>query len=389
MASKLSNKQKIRSFLMISFGGASLFTGMSIFQGNEKFYDQVVMRLIKSIDPEIAHKMAVTAAKWEIIPKQKTPDPVTLKQNVWGLEFNNPLGMAAGFDKQAEAVRGLIKSGFGFVEIGSVTPIPQVGNPKPRVFRLSEDKAVINRYGFNSDGHEIVRSRIAMLKQDPNFHGIVGVNLGKNKTSTDPVNDYVEGLKKFNDIADYLVINVSSPNTEGLRDLQAKKHLEVLLTEVNTVRNSINSKVPLLLKLAPDLTQTEKKDIVDVIQKKKCKVDGLILSNTTIKRENLKDPYKNEKGGLSGAPLTDLSTSFIADMFKLTEGKIPIIGVGGIFSGQDAFDKINAGASLIQIYTSYTYHGPPVVQKIKRELNDLLESNGYSSVADAVGKGNN
>lgn len=267
-----------------------------------------------------------------------------------------------------------------------MTPNPQPGNPKPRVFRLVDDDAIINRYGFNSDGHETVWKHLKELREDPTFHGIIGVNLGKNKTSEDAAEDYIQGIKKFSDVADYLVINVSSPNTTGLRNLQNKKNLEDLLSKVNDVRKQMEKKPPLLLKLAPDLSKEEQRDIAEIVRKSKCKVDGLVLSNTTISREHLIDSKKNEIGGLSGAPLTDMSTAMISEMYKETKGKIPIIGVGGIFSGQDAYEKIKAGASLVQIYTSYAYHGPPIVSKIRRELNDLLKANGHPSVADAVGK---
>lgn len=267
-----------------------------------------------------------------------------------------------------------------------MTPKPQPGNPKPRVFRLSNDNAVINRYGFNSDGHETVWKRIKELKADPAFDGVIGVNLGKNKTSEDPAADYIEGVRKFSDVADYLVINVSSPNTQGLRNLQNRKNLEDLLSKVNEARKSLERRPPLLLKLAPDLSNEERQDVAEVIAKQNCRVDGLVLSNTTVSRENLTDPKKDETGGLSGAPLTDLSTAMISDMYKRTKGKVPIIGAGGIFSGEDAYAKIKAGASLVQIYTSYALQGPPVVSKIKRELNELIRSNGHSSIADAVGK---
>lgn len=386
MARKLTSKDKLKSLLAVTVSGVSLFTGINIYQGNEKFYNEVAMPLVRLIDPETAHNLAVKIIKFGFSPTQKTNDSSTLNTNLFGLKFNNPLGMAAGFDKQGEAVDGLSKMGFGFVEIGSVTPEPQPGNPKPRVFRLIQDNAVINRYGFNSDGHETVYKRLSNIKNNKNFHGIIGVNLGKNKTSDDPIKDYADGIKKFSDIADYFVINISSPNTVGLRNLQNKKNLEELLSSLNNLRDTMTIKPPLLLKLAPDLTDDEKQDIADVIQKNKSKVDGLILSNTTITRNNLIDIQKNETGGLSGAPLTDMSTKLISDMYKRTNGKIPIIGVGGIFSGKDAYDKIAAGASLVQIYTSYIYHGPPIVNKIKNELNDLILSNGYSSVNDVVGK---
>ncbi|XP_043267146.1 dihydroorotate dehydrogenase (quinone), mitochondrial isoform X2 [Venturia canescens] len=345
------------------------------------------MPLARFVDPEKAHNLAVTALKWDLIPRQSNlEDGKLLRTTVWGLKFENPLGMAAGFDKQGEVVKGLTKTGFGFVEIGSVTPKPQFGNPKPRVFRLVNDNAIINRYGFNSEGHEAVWERLKALREDPTFDGIIGVNLGKNKISEDSSEDYIEGIKKFSDVADYLVINVSSPNTAGLRNLQNKKNLEDLLCRVNEARKHMERKPPLLLKLAPDLSKEERKDIVEIVLKTKCKVDGLVLSNTTVSRENLVDSKKDETGGLSGAPLTDISTAMISEMYKATKGKIPIIGVGGIFSGQDAYEKIKAGASLIQIYTSYTYHGPPIVSKIKRELIDLLKANGHSSLDDAVGK---
>ncbi|XP_012287545.1 dihydroorotate dehydrogenase (quinone), mitochondrial isoform X2 [Orussus abietinus] len=313
-------------------------------------------------------------------------NPTCLKTSLWNLTFKNPVGIAAGFDKQGEAVQGLHKIGFSFVEIGSVTPNPQPGNPKPRVFRLSSDNAIINRYGFNSDGHDSVYERLKSVKNDADFSGIIGVNLGKNKTSNDPVQDYIDGIKKFHDVANYFVINVSSPNTPGLRNLQAKENLQDLLRKLNETRQVFGINKPLLLKLAPDLSETERQDIVNVIQNPKSKVDGLVISNTTISRMNLMDAKKEESGGLSGAPLTDLSTKMISDMYRRTGGNIPIIGVGGVFTGADAYDKIKAGASLVQIYTSYIYHGPPVINRIKRELTDLLKTDGFNSVADAVGR---
>lgn len=267
-----------------------------------------------------------------------------------------------------------------------MTPKPQAGNPKPRVFRLPEDNAVVNRYGFNSDGHDVVWERLKRLKENENFNGILGVNLGKNKETKDATQDYIDGIRRFVDVADYFVINVSSPNTPGLRSLQNKKNLEDLLTRINTARESAGSKQPLLLKLAPDLSDSERQDVADVVLKKNSRVDGLILCNTTITRPNLINPNKEESGGLSGAPLTDISTVMISDMYKRTHGSIPIIGVGGVFSGADAYVKIKAGASLVQLYTSYIYNGPPIVGKIKRELCEILETNGFSSVTDAIGK---
>ncbi|XP_036150707.1 dihydroorotate dehydrogenase (quinone)-like [Monomorium pharaonis] len=386
MAQRLSNKAKFKSFLTVTSSAVALFGGISVYQGNERFYRDVAIPLVQLIDPEIAHKLAVKVLKYGLVPKQKKEDPSLLQTTVFGLHFKNPIGMAAGFDKQGEAVEGLHKIGFSFVEIGSVTPKPQPGNPKPRVFRLPEDNAVVNRYGFNSDGHDIVWERLKRLKENKNFNGIVGVNLGRNKETKDTVQDYIDGIKKFVDVADYFVINVSSPNTPGLRSLQNKKNLQELLNRVNAARDLLGSKQPLFLKLAPDLSDSERQDVADVILGQKSRVDGLVLCNTTITRPNLTNPNKEESGGLSGAPLTDISTAMISDMYRRTRGSIPIIGVGGVFSGTDAYTKIRAGASLVQLYTSYIYNGPPIVGKIKRELCEVLETNGFSSVTDAIGK---
>ncbi|XP_076630357.1 dihydroorotate dehydrogenase 2 [Colletes latitarsis] len=386
MAGRLSNRAKLKSLLTVTSTAATMFGGICIYQGNEKFYNNVAVPLVQLLDPEIAHTAAVKILKWGLLARQNTEDPASLAINVWDLRFKNPIGMAAGFDKQGEAVEGLHKIGFSFVEIGSVTPKPQPGNPKPRLFRLPEDKAVVNRYGFNSEGHDSVWHRLRKLKDNCKFHGIVGVNLGKNKTSDDAIQDYIDGIRKFSDVADYFVINVSSPNTPGLRSLQNKNDLEQLLTKVNETRQSIQSKQPLLLKLAPDLSDSEKQDIADVVLRKRSTVDGLILCNTTITRNNLTSSLKEESGGLSGAPLSNMSTVMISDMYKLTRGTIPIIGVGGIFTGADAYDKIKAGASLVQLYTSFAYQGPPIVGKIKRELNDMLKRDGLTSIKDAIGK---
>ncbi|XP_015174191.1 PREDICTED: dihydroorotate dehydrogenase (quinone), mitochondrial [Polistes dominula] len=386
MAQRLNNKAKIKSLITVTSSAAALFGGICIYQGNEKFYKEIAIPLVQRIDPEIAHNLAVKALKWGFVPKEKFNDPVSLRTSIWEIVFKNPLGMAAGFDKQGEAIEGLHKIGFSFVEIGSITPEPQSGNPKPRVFRLLEDNAIINRYGFNSDGHDKVWERIKKLRDNKDFVGIIGINLGKNKDSESAEQDYINGIKKFADVADYFVINISSPNTPGLRLLQSKEKLENLLIKINETRQTIGSKQPLLLKLAPDLSEVDRQDIADIVLRSKSKVDGLILCNTTISRINLINENRKESGGLSGAPLTDISTQIISDMYKRTNGKIPIIGVGGVFSGEDAYHKIRAGASLIQLYTSYIYNGPPIVGKIKKELNDILKRDGFSSISEAVGK---
>ncbi|XP_067651066.1 dihydroorotate dehydrogenase (quinone), mitochondrial-like isoform X1 [Haliotis asinina] len=408
--------------VFVCTGGTLTFFGISLYNGNEKFYREMAMPALQWLGAERAHNLAVLAAKYKMIPKPTLADSPCLKTQVWGMEFTNPVGLAAGFDKNGEALDGLMKAGFGFVEIGSITPEPQPGNPKPRVFRLKKDKAVINRYGFNSDGHDSVYQRLHPRTSEPcllprmseqrnmlninlwtdtscahradnnknnvKHKGVLGVNLGKNKTSTDPGKDYVAGVKKFGHVADYLVVNVSSPNTPGLRSLQGRQQLEDLLEKVVAARNELGGshKPPLLVKIAPDLTDQDKQDIAAVVAMKKCHVDGLIVTNTTVSRPpSLMSEDKDEIGGLSGEPLKALSTATVRDMYRLTQGKIPIIGVGGISSGVDAYEKIRAGASLLQLYTALVYQGPPVVSRIKRELQELLQSEGYSNISQAVG----
>ncbi|GJQ74403.1 hypothetical protein Trydic_g21274 [Trypoxylus dichotomus] len=385
---RLSTRQKIRSLILVTIGGFGVYTAASIYKGNQTFYKNYIMPVIHLLDPEKAHKLAIVAGKYRLLPKSSYSDPDILKTKLFNKEFSNPIGIAAGFDKHGEAVLSLQDIGFGFVEIGSITPEPQLGNTKPRVFRLLSDEAVINRYGFNSDGHDAVLNRLESIKSKEKIDSVLGVNLGKNRDSADEVADYVNGIKKFGSVADYLVINISSPNTPGLRDMQTKSRLRDLLKSAVKARNELTTvnKPPLLLKLAPDLNPQERKDIAGVLREKDCKVDGLIICNTTISRpESLQSIEKTEAGGLSGKPLKDMSTEMIAEMYKLTEG-IPIIGVGGVSSGADAYDKIKAGASAVQLYTSLVYEGPPVVEKIKKELAELLELDNYSNISEAVGK---
>merc|ERR1712071_654717 len=379
--------KQLKAVVAVTVGGGICFSGLNIWNGNEKFYRDYVMPIAHKFDPEDSHRLAVCAMKYCIIRKQSQPDPETLATDRFGLTFTNPVGIAAGFDKHAEGMQGLHRTGFGFVEIGSVTPLPQPGNDKPRVFRLEEDNAIINRYGFNSEGHEEVYARVKSEMDKPD-RAIIGVNLGKNKLSESAAQDYVDGVNKFGPVADYLVINISSPNTPGLRSLQKKAELENLISQVVVARNNLNLEKlpPLLLKIAPGLNEEERKDIADVILQDNCRVDGIIVSNTTISRENLKSVHQQETGGLSGQPLKEISTQSLKDIYRLTGGKIPIIGVGGISNGQDAFDKIHAGASLVQLYTSFAFQGPPVVRRIKRELDDIIKSHGYKNIAEAVGK---
>ncbi|XP_035897342.1 dihydroorotate dehydrogenase (quinone), mitochondrial [Anopheles stephensi] len=390
-ACRVRTPNKIRSLLKVTGLAAGVFSAYSVWRGDEKFYNNVFMPIVRLIPPETAHDLAVLGVKWKLF-RPAYQDTDRLRTQFLGMTFNNPIGIAAGFDKHGEAVQGLQLIGFGFVEIGSVTPEPQPGNARPRIFRLNEDKAIVNRYGFNSEGHDAVYDRLRESREQepPEERVMLGINLGKNKLSLDAIADYVQGVKRFGSLADYLVINVSSPNTPGLRTLQSKSTLQTLLTEVLKARATLppNEQRPILLKLAPDLSEEDLREIVDVIRAKACAVDGLIVSNTTIDRPpTLKSNNAGQLGGLSGPPLKQRSTAMIARVYKLTEGKIPIIGVGGIFTGEDAFEKIEAGASAVQLYTSFIFHGPPVVPKIKRELDRLLEANGYATVQDAVGKG--
>lgn len=322
-----------------------------------------------------------------------------LAVELWGLRFPNPVGLAAGFDKHAEAVDPLLGTGFGFVEIGTVTPQPQPGNPKPRMFRLVQDRAVINRYGFNSHGLEAVRARLLsrQIVKPPNG-GLLGVNVGKNKAQEDAAADYVAGVRSLGPLADYIVINVSSPNTPGLRSLQRREPMEALLTAAVTARDEVlqdadgargragkaGRPLPLLVKIAPDLTSEEKRDIAEVVLA--TKVDGMVVSNTTVSRPaDLRSPHKGETGGLSGAPLRAMATDAIRDMYALTRGAVPIIGVGGVATGEDALDKLKAGASLVQMYSMLVYEGPGAPQRVKRGLLEALHREGFASAPAAVG----
>ena len=297
------------------------------------------------------------------------------------MDFPNPVGMAAGFDKNATVPDALFNLGFGFVEVGTVTPRPQPGNPKPRLFRLVEDEAVINRLGFNGQGSAAVAARL----QRRNKRGVLGVNIGKNRDTTDEVDDYVKGVSVFAPLADYLTVNISSPNTPGLRDLQRRERLSELLNAIVQARNSVNERrTPILVKIAPDLNATEIRDIAEVSLSSG--IDGLIATNTTLARpDNLLSTYKGEAGGLSGSPLFGLSTKILSELYKATEGKIPLIGVGGIASGLDAYQKIKAGASLVQLYSSMVFKGPGLVREIQRDLLLRLQADGFTNIEQAVG----
>ena len=343
--------------------------------------EKIALRLLSNIDPEKAHNLAIRALKFGFVPKTKVFHAKSLELSVAGLKFKNPLGLAAGFDKNAEAIKPLLKFGFGFIEVGAVTPLAQNGNPKPRLFRLKEDNAIINRFGFNNDGMHEVSKRLS--KRPSN--GIVGLNLGANKNSVDRISDFSTVFKACSEFIDFATVNVSSPNTENLRELQSDKELRKLLNGVIAGQDSLKTKVPVFLKIAPDLEQEELKNIALVAID--TGVDGIIAANTTISRNNLKSIYQHEKGGLSGAPIFEMSTRVLAQLYSITKGEIPLIGVGGVFTGEQLFQKIQAGASLVQIYSALIYSGFSVTNKILRELDISLRENGFKNVKDAVGTG--
>ena len=345
------------------------------------------LALLRHLPPEAAHRATLRGLALGLGPHADAPDPPRLATRLWGRVFPNPVGLAAGFDKNAEVPDAMLALGFGFAEIGTVTPRPQPGNPKPRVFRLEEDRAVINRLGFNSEGLAAVQRRLAKRRERRGAVGPVGANIGRNRETGDEIEDYILGVRALAPLVDYLVVNISSPNTPGLRELQRKSAVERLMERLLPARaNSVpHDPPPMLLKIAPDLTPDERADLAQAALA--VHIDGLIISNTTVARpESLRSDNAHEPGGLSGRPLMAPSTQLIADMARLTGGRIPIVGVGGISSGADAYAKIRAGASLVQLYTALIFEGPGLVTRIKRELDALLARDGFATVAEAVGK---
>lgn len=348
------------------------------------FAYSLVAPILMQLDPERAHRAAIAAVKWGLAGRDGRPDPLRLACKVWGLDFRNPIGLAAGFDKDAEVFDRMLDLGFGFVEAGSVTPRPQPGNPRPRLFRLREDRAVINRFGFNSRGLAPFARNLACRSGAR----VVGANLGKNKETEDAAADYALGIEAVCRHADYLVVNVSSPNTPGLRGLQARGPIAELLARVLEARQRAapdkNRPPPLLAKVGPDLGDEQIADIAEVALASG--IDGLIVGNTTVTRPpGLHSRFRDESGGLSGRPLLAHANACLAAMYRHTGGRLPIIGCGGVASGADAYAKIRAGARLVQLYSALVYHGPGLVGAIKAELARLLEADGFASVAEAVG----
>jgi dihydroorotate dehydrogenase len=337
------------------------------------------MALLRRFDPETAHGLALRALQLGLAP---VPAPVRsgkLQMRLAGLDLPNPVGLAAGFDKNATALSGLARVGFGFVEVGAATPRPQEGNPRPRLYRLTEDRAVINRFGFNNEGTEAIAAR---LEHRPKGM-VLGLNLGANKDSADRAADFATVLRRCAANLDFATVNVSSPNTESLRDLQGAEALAALLAGVMQARAELARPIPVFLKIAPDLSDGEIAEIAQVA--KNAQIDAIIATNTTITRQGLKSEHSGQKGGLSGAPLFEMSTRMLAKLSHLTAGEIPLVGVGGIGSAEDAYAKIRAGASAVQLYSALVYEGLSLVSRINQGLLAMLARDGFGSVSEAVG----
>ncbi len=341
--------------------------------------DRAALAALRRFDPETAHGLALRALQAGLGPRGGAITSPRLKVRLAGLDLPNPLGLAAGFDKNAVAVGPLLRAGFGFVEVGAATPRPQPGNPRPRLFRLVEDRAVINRFGFNNDGVEAIASRLSRRR----LPGVVGLNLGANKTSADRAADFAEVLATAGAFVDFATVNVSSPNTEKLRDLQGAAALDGLLAGVMAANAALARPVPVFLKISPDMSDGELSDLVAVALERR--IDGIIATNTTLARDSLTSARSDEAGGLSGRPLFERSTRALARVASLAGGRIPLIGVGGVASAEQAYAKIRAGATAVQVYTGLVYGGLALVGAILHGLERLLERDGFCSVATAVG----
>ncbi len=343
-------------------------------------------KLLKFFPPEFSHSLTIIALKYFKLRNKSYNDPI-LSQHLLGLDFPNPIGLAAGFDKNAEIINSMFSLGFGFVEVGTVTPMPQKGNAKPRVFRLQEDQAIINSLGFNNKGSKKVKKNIIKSKKSFKENRIIGVNIGKNKSSLDAINDYLICMDDLGSLASYITINISSPNTEGLRDLQLRGNIEDLIKKIVKKRESLGilHKKPVLLKISPDLSDDQLRDIALISLANN--IDGLVLTNTTTERSDfLKSENIKKKGGLSGKPLFSKSNTILKKMYGLTNGQIPLIGVGGISTGSQCYEKIKSGASITQLYTGLIYVGPSLISQMKRELVDLIKTDGYKNISSVVGK---
>ena len=338
--------------------------------------------LLFKVDPEKAHTLAIKSLKFNLIPNvfDEHKNDSIFQTKIFGKDLDNPIGMAAGFDKNAEVYNALFKLGFGFVEVGTITPLKQYGNPKPRVFRLVEDEALINRLGFNNHGAEIVKDRIKRNKK----LGLLGINIGPNKDSSDRLNDYLIGLKTFYDDADYITINISSPNTENLRTFHEGDKLQDLLKSIMEEKKNLNSNIPIAVKVSPDISKDQVSQISEILSEHEIK--AIIVSNTSeATRDKLSNIQRHQKGGLSGKPIEEKSNILINEFYKLLKGKIKIIGVGGVDSGQSAYDKFIAGADFVQLYTGMVFNGPNIAGIIKKELKELLIRDGVKNYTEIIG----
>ncbi len=339
--------------------------------------------LIFKLDPEIAHNLAIKSLKFNFIPNVLEDDKNNplFKTKLFNKNLENPIGMAAGFDKNAEVYNSLFKLGFGFVEVGTITPLKQYGNPKPRVFRLVEDEALINRLGFNNLGSKNVLDRIKSNKQI----GLLGINIGPNKDTDDRLRDYLDCFKTFESVADYITINISSPNTEDLRSFHDQSKLNKLLESINKNKKNLSSKIPIAVKISPDIDEKEIKKITEVLLTNN--IEAIIISNTSdTSRENLNNILKHQKGGLSGKPIEEKSTKLINKFYKVLNGRVKIIGCGGVDSGKSAYEKFLAGANYVQLYTGMVFRGPNIVNMIKKELKELLINDGVKNYEEIIGK---
>jgi dihydroorotate dehydrogenase len=344
-----------------------------------KMLERLGLAALHRLDPETAHDLALRALRMRLVPLSGPVTSPRLRTNVAGLSLPNPVGLAAGFDKNARALGPLSRAGFGFIEVGAVTPRPQPGNPRPRLFRLSQDAAIINRFGFNNDGMEVVARRLAKRPKE----AIIGLNLGANKDSSDRADDFARVLAHCGRYLDFATVNVSSPNTEKLRDLQGPEALGALLKGVMEARSWLPDPIPVFLKIAPDLEDEALSQIADVVRDSG--LSGIIATNTTLSRDGLKSHHRDQAGGLSGVPLFEKSTRVLARLSQLTDGQIPLIGVGGISTAEDAYAKIKAGAHAVQIYSAMIYQGLSLAAEIATGLDKLLERDGYSNISEAVG----
>ena len=348
--------------------------------------EKMGLRALHRLDPEVSHDLSIRALSMGLIPLPGKPvTSARLLTRFAGLAFANPVGLAAGFDKNDKALRSLTRAGFGFVECGAATPRPQQGNPKPRLFRLSEDRAIINRFGFNNDGADVISHRLRAHRKGAKAGVPVGLNIGANKDSADKAGDFAAVVRLAGSNADFLTVNVSSPNTERLRDLQGAEALSQLLVSVLEARDTLARRPPIFLKIAPDLDQSALADIAAIATD--LGIDAIIATNTTLSRDGLDSPHAGQTGGLSGRPLFDRSTRILARLYRLTAGRIPLIGVGGVGNDEDAWQKLRAGASAVQIYSALIYHGLSLGGDIARKLDDRAQRLGLSSLSEITGTG--